>query len=294
MADRRGAGGEMDSIERCARITTGIQESGGFEHVIVALVRAREAAVVHVLDDGSAWFGVLHDGTEIAALKGLVEGLEVEGEIDVTAEARGFEASGTRTTVRKLLSGVLWTLAEPIDCVAGTMLVRDVAEDPAWLTARYGSDGQVGFLEGAPDLFNRELVRLHDLAPDPVGGGVRLKPSLRAAEVGASYEADLGPEAMDVLKGQREAFEEKFGRPPGPEDPLFFDPTADTPQPIPPEKIAALEAMMAEHGMDQEWFLRRQAEREEEGALRRRGRPVGRNDPCWCGSGKKYKRCHGA
>jgi preprotein translocase subunit SecA len=20
---------------------------------------------------------------------------------------------------------------------------------------------------------------------------------------------------------------------------------------------------------------------------------VGRNDPCWCGSGKKYKRCHG-
>ncbi len=21
--------------------------------------------------------------------------------------------------------------------------------------------------------------------------------------------------------------------------------------------------------------------------------PVGRNDPCWCGSGKKYKKCHG-
>ncbi|MBI2886562.1 MAG: SEC-C domain-containing protein [Chloroflexi bacterium] len=24
------------------------------------------------------------------------------------------------------------------------------------------------------------------------------------------------------------------------------------------------------------------------------GRKPGRNDPCWCGSGKKYKRCHGA
>jgi preprotein translocase subunit SecA len=23
-------------------------------------------------------------------------------------------------------------------------------------------------------------------------------------------------------------------------------------------------------------------------------RDVGRNDPCWCGSGKKFKRCHGA
>ncbi|TMB41102.1 MAG: hypothetical protein E6J53_10805, partial [Chloroflexi bacterium] len=20
---------------------------------------------------------------------------------------------------------------------------------------------------------------------------------------------------------------------------------------------------------------------------------IGRNDPCWCGSGKKFKRCHG-
>jgi hypothetical protein len=29
----------------------------------------------------------------------------------------------------------------------------------------------------------------------------------------------------------------------------------------------------------------------EEGA-RRRLREIGRNDPCWCGSGKKYKHCH--
>ncbi|MHB1469224.1 MAG: SEC-C metal-binding domain-containing protein [Solirubrobacteraceae bacterium] len=21
---------------------------------------------------------------------------------------------------------------------------------------------------------------------------------------------------------------------------------------------------------------------------------MGRNDPCWCGSGKKYKKCHGS
>jgi uncharacterized protein YecA (UPF0149 family) len=21
---------------------------------------------------------------------------------------------------------------------------------------------------------------------------------------------------------------------------------------------------------------------------------LGRNDPCWCGSGKKFKQCHGA
>ena len=25
-----------------------------------------------------------------------------------------------------------------------------------------------------------------------------------------------------------------------------------------------------------------------------RSEQIGRNDPCWCGSGKKYKKCHGA
>ena len=25
-----------------------------------------------------------------------------------------------------------------------------------------------------------------------------------------------------------------------------------------------------------------------------RSEKIGRNDPCWCGSGKKYKKCHGA
>ena len=28
--------------------------------------------------------------------------------------------------------------------------------------------------------------------------------------------------------------------------------------------------------------------------LRREGAKVGRNDPCPCGSGRKYKQCHGA
>ncbi|PYQ54990.1 MAG: hypothetical protein DMF78_03700 [Acidobacteria bacterium] len=28
--------------------------------------------------------------------------------------------------------------------------------------------------------------------------------------------------------------------------------------------------------------------------VRREGKKVGRNDPCPCGSGRKYKKCHGA
>ena len=28
--------------------------------------------------------------------------------------------------------------------------------------------------------------------------------------------------------------------------------------------------------------------------VRNDGPQIGRNDPCWCGSGKKFKKCHGA
>jgi len=28
--------------------------------------------------------------------------------------------------------------------------------------------------------------------------------------------------------------------------------------------------------------------------VKERHEKVGRNDPCWCGSGKKFKLCHGA
>jgi len=42
----------------------------------------------------------------------------------------------------------------------------------------------------------------------------------------------MTPEIVQGLKDQRAAFREKFGREPGPDDPVFFDPHADTPQPF--------------------------------------------------------------
>jgi len=41
----------------------------------------------------------------------------------------------------------------------------------------------------------------------------------------------------------------------------------------------------------------REAEGGADGAVqtvKREGKKVGRNDPCPCGSGRKYKKCHGA
>ena len=57
----------------------------------------------------------------------------------------------------------------------------------------------------------------------------------------------LSPEMMAMFEQLRQEFIHKFGREPGPEDPIFFDPDADEPRPYPEERynrdmVAALTA----------------------------------------------------
>ena len=49
---------------------------------------------------------------------------------------------------------------------------------------------------------------------------------------GKSKAVPLSAEAQRAIQEQLRKFREKFGRETGPEDPIFFDPDADTPQPI--------------------------------------------------------------
>jgi hypothetical protein len=48
----------------------------------------------------------------------------------------------------------------------------------------------------------------------------------------AHKTTSLNDEVTAALDEQKRRFREKFGRDAGPEDPIFFDPDADTPQPI--------------------------------------------------------------
>lgn len=50
---------------------------------------------------------------------------------------------------------------------------------------------------------------------------------------GKRIKFEKGSRTDKILKKQLRAFRKKFGRDPGPGDPVFFDPNADTPQPIP-------------------------------------------------------------
>jgi integrase len=47
----------------------------------------------------------------------------------------------------------------------------------------------------------------------------------------------LNQEQMEAINEQIQRFRDKFGRDPGPSDPLFFDPFADEPVPYPQERL---------------------------------------------------------
>ncbi len=47
----------------------------------------------------------------------------------------------------------------------------------------------------------------------------------------------VSPELEEALKEQRKLFIKKFGREPTPDEPIFFDPDADTPQPYSEENF---------------------------------------------------------
>ncbi|MGA8596505.1 MAG: hypothetical protein WB676_17485 [Bryobacteraceae bacterium] len=52
-------------------------------------------------------------------------------------------------------------------------------------------------------------------------------------------EVPINAEVRAALDHQFQLFKKKFGRDPGPSDAVFFDPDADTPQPINPDKLEA-------------------------------------------------------
>ncbi len=47
----------------------------------------------------------------------------------------------------------------------------------------------------------------------------------------------LSPKIRSLIERQRTEFQKKFGREPGPDDPIFFDPDSDVPAPISQQKL---------------------------------------------------------
>jgi uncharacterized protein YecA (UPF0149 family) len=106
-------------------------------------------------------------------------------------------------------------------------------------------------------------------------------------------EIDLTAGAAWALQEQRKLLIAKFGREPGPNDPLFFNPDAEAPEPLTPKQQQELERWWEAHPELERIRADAEARLEEHGHVRRAAPQAGRNDPCPCGSGKKFKHCHG-
>ena len=59
----------------------------------------------------------------------------------------------------------------------------------------------------------------------------------RRNTMGRTRTVKLNDESMEIMRQQLRKFREKFGREPEPDDPVFFNPDADTPQPFPLDKF---------------------------------------------------------
>jgi hypothetical protein len=67
---------------------------------------------------------------------------------------------------------------------------------------------------------------------------------------------NLSPELSRLMQDQLSAFRMKFGRDPGPDDPVFFDPDSETPKPLSLEKQRRVVTDAAERaGLDPDQLL---------------------------------------
>jgi integrase len=68
---------------------------------------------------------------------------------------------------------------------------------------------------------------------------------------GKARRIPIHPEVREIFKRRRAEFIKKFGRDPGPGDPVFFDPDADTPQRLSEEVVMRqMVSAMEKAGLD--------------------------------------------
>lgn len=113
---------------------------------------------------------------------------------------------------------------------------------------KFGRPGSVRAMELREQRAERHAKLVAERVQDP-------QYAHRLGRDGDTEIIEVPGELAEMLDAQIALFEEKFGRPPGPDDPLFFDPNADTPQHIDAEQSVeeytqAVMQAMAEAGLD--------------------------------------------
>ncbi len=137
----------------------------------------------------------------------------------------------------------------------------------------------------------RNLFRMQILAPD----GTPIETLEQLARLQLGQPAPPPPPAQQRLPIDA-SFSGANGSPNGAQQPQQQAPPPTIPTRAPSTTIDALEREF-QRNKQRDLAAARQAGGSTAAATatqRRTGTEIGRNDPCFCGSGKKYKKCHGA
>jgi hypothetical protein len=238
-----GAMGLTDSLSWVAAILKSLATHADLDHLVLVIDREQETGVIHVTLDGSAWAG----STTALGLALLVAELDYE--------------SGTRmdtsvvVPVEELVPGLRLELTMMIAAVAKHFmsvhhgreaLIVGRCEDFSFVWAHLTAQSVV-YASEPPDTLSKLLLLADDAARSPVDGGTffdKPDPDVRFS----AGTIELTDDALEMLEQHRQTFREKFGREPGPDDPVWFDPTADDPQPMTEEQIDRLWAIYEESG----------------------------------------------
>lgn len=228
--------GETDPFSSTATMLQSFAREAAFDHVVLLVEREEEAFVIHVTIDGSVWVGPVEElGVAVivqAFNPDLAEDFSSVEPEDATTLGDGLGVIAVNTRE--------WMAAKQI-----VLLVRSATDFSfSWW---HVTEDRARVADQPANSLSPVLLDLDEIAVDALEPGEFEKPD-PDVRLSAGVVHEMSEEERIFLRVLQEHFREKFGRDPGPEDPVFFDPEADEPRPLSQEKIDQMVSLAEELG----------------------------------------------
>jgi hypothetical protein len=218
------------------RLLQSFAKHGVYDHVALLAERELEAFVIHVTVDGSAWGGSIDDLT----VQLIVSAFEEE-----KGEVISVVPSDQPKTMGDGLATVAGNTFESLNATQVLLLVRS-GKDFSFMWWHVTAERTLT-ADAPSDSLSNVLLELDRVAIRPGAGALPEKPD-PDVRFSSGVVVMLTDDEREFLEEQNEAFREKFGRDPEPEDPIFFDPEKDEPELMSKEKFDRIVTLVEEFG----------------------------------------------
>ena len=227
--------GATDWLSGHARVLTAFAAQMEFDHIALVVEREHESLLLHVTEDQSAWVGQISELT-VALFVRAIDMKDSEDVSDLDPEVP--------KTVGEGLTSIVRYARVSLEAKQALLLTRS-SKNFSFMWWHATSD-RILSGDAPPDSLSRVLLDINEAADLPMESGSFEKPVPDVRVSGGTVQ--LTEQEVELFKQQDQLFREKFGRDPGPEDPIFFDPTSDEPRSLSKEQIEKFEVLTEEFG----------------------------------------------